>query len=70
MNQDDKQPADWLAVAMRQNAFTSLAEFGRMAATIFRGAREEGLDAEEAKSVTEATVTAVLRSVREGQQNS
>ena len=73
MSQDDKkqdgpQAAEWLVAATRQNAFTALSELGRTAAAIYRGALEEGLDAEEAKAVTEAALAAIMRTAREGQQ--
>ena len=65
--QNEAEKAQWLAEAMYRNAMASVAEFGRMAAGIYASALKEGLAPDEAKDVVEATLTAVLRSAREGQ---
>ena len=57
----------WLAEAMYKNAMAAMAEFSRMAAGIYVAALKEGLGPDEAKDVVEATLTAVLKSVRAGQ---
>ena len=66
MSGDDEtdEKAGWLAEAMYTNAMASMAEFGRIAASIYVSALKEGLGPDEAKQVVEATLTAVLRSGR------
>ena len=62
------EKAGWMVEAVYRNAMASVAEFGRIAAGIYARALKEGLGPDEAKDVVEATLTAILRSAREGQR--
>lgn len=64
-DKDKKSKPDWVGAAMRHTAFESLEELARIAAAFYRGAKREGLSADEAKDVTEATLTALFRNAAE-----
>ena len=53
--------ATWVADAMRQAQFDAMADLAALAASFYKGALAQGLTPDGAKAVTEATLTALMR---------